>query len=130
MYTVETHPCIAIDFDGTIIEPGSYPDIGNELPGAIRAIKDLIDCGYEVNIWTCRGGPYEEEVVEYLHSKGLEVGSFGINEHFEAVKAIYPIQSAKIYANVYIDDQAHGVESIDWSIIRNLFKELRGVKDD
>ena len=45
MYTKDTHPHIAIDFDETIAED-LFPHIGEVREGAVETIKALLDTGY------------------------------------------------------------------------------------
>ena len=46
---------IGIDFDGTIVEH-KYPEIGNPVPGALETMKDLIQQGHKIILWTMRSG--------------------------------------------------------------------------
>ena len=44
---------IAVDFDGTVVEH-AYPDIGEELPHAVEVLKELVEAGHQIILWTCR----------------------------------------------------------------------------
>lgn len=47
----------AIDWDATCVE-GKWPEMGNWLPGAVEALRELVKHG-EVVIHSCRVAPYE-----------------------------------------------------------------------
>lgn len=49
-------PRFAVDFDGTLVEDDKYPAIGDWIPGAARAVRELERHG-EVVIWSCRTAP-------------------------------------------------------------------------
>ena len=49
-------PVYAVDWDGTCVEDGLWPDMGRWLPGAVEALADLAEQG-EVIIWSCRTAP-------------------------------------------------------------------------
>ena len=130
MYTKETHPHIAIDFDETIAED-LFPHIGEVREGAIETIKALLDTGYHVHVWTARGGysdvlgtTQEQHILRYLQDHGVDTVNIEVNEHFQYYLARYPKQSPKIAADIYIDDKNVGVNEIDWYRIRELFKDI------
>lgn len=115
---------IAVDFDGTIVEH-DYPRIGEEAPFAISVLKELIDNGIKIILYTMRSGDTLKEAVDWLTERGIEL--YGINEN--------PTQktwtdSPKPYADIYIDDAALGCPLtkspnfrwvVDWEKVR---KEL------
>ena len=97
---------IAIDFDGTIVDH-RYPDIGNEVPGAIKWIKAFQEAGAKIFLWTMRSdgdseGDVLTQAVEWCRDRGLEF--WGVNENPGQNWSI----SKKQYAHVYIDDAAYG----------------------
>lgn len=120
---------IGLDFDGTVVKH-AYPEIGDQIPGAIRTLRDLTDKGHRLILFTMRSDrperKYLTEAVDYLRGAGVDL--FGIQRN--------PGQdswtsSPKAYADVYIDDSALGCPCIipegesryvDWSMIRILFK--------
>lgn len=115
---------IAIDWDGTIVHDGAYPDAGFFKPHAVRVIKRIIAEGGEVVIWTCRNGIEQERaILEKLLDAGIH--SFKINKPFDHFTNIYGGDNArKIFADVYIDDRAIGAV-IDWyEIEKQLFGEI------
>lgn len=120
---------IAVDFDGTIVDH-KYPAIGKPVPLAIETLKDLINRGYSIILWTMRcdsesEGPVLTQAVEYLKENGVEL--WGINNNPEQHTWS---QSPKAYAQLYIDDAAFGCPLlnnpggrpiVDWSIVRKHF---------
>ena len=70
---------IAVDFDGTIVEH-KYPDIGVEIPFAIKTLKLLQKEGHQVILWTVREGDLLQDAVAYCHKRGLDF--FAINASF------------------------------------------------
>ena len=131
-YTPDTHKYVAVDFDGTIIEEGDYPYIRNFLPHAIETLQMMVEEGYEVAIWTCRGGrgnvtaglPHlteEQRVKVALFEQGLDIKNIEVNKHFPKYYEKYKGNSPKIYADVYIDNSAYGLDKVDWLEIREAF---------
>ena len=55
---------IAVDFDGTIVSH-AYPNIGREVPNAIRVLKKLQEQGTQLILWTMRSGDKLDEAVAY-----------------------------------------------------------------
>lgn len=95
---------IAVDFDGTIVEH-EYPSIGREIPFAIDTLKMLQQEGHRLILWTSREGDLLDEAVEYCRKKGLEFYAVNSNQPDDA---LFPKQSTKVIADVYIDDHNLG----------------------
>jgi len=121
---------IAVDFDGVLCE-NEFPDIGPPNYEVISIIRQLIDKGHEVVLWTSRNGAELERAVHWCHDYGLHFCS--VNEpapsNENEYKDKYPIQSRKIYADVYIDD--HNLESVisgkrNINLIISSLKQLKG----
>ena len=98
---------IALDFDGTVVENGSYPGIGDELPDAIPTLLRIQELGAKIFLWTCRGGQELEDAQKYLLSRGI------------ALRAPYFLKgAAKPVADLYIDDRGLGApltpKGLDW----------------
>lgn len=114
-YYPEAQTHILIDFDGTIIEDGVFPKIGEFKPLAITTMKRMLAEGYKIGIWTARGGEEQKELVMVaLKEQGLNTDQIIFNEHFDYFLNKYKALSPKAYADVYIDDRAYGVKKIDW----------------
>lgn len=119
---------IAIDFDGTVVTH-EYPRIGEDI-GAIPVLKKLVNCGHKLILLTMRSGKTLEEAVEWFNENNIKL--WGINYN--------PTQhrwtnSNKVYANLYIDDQALGVPKklditisnnffVDWEVVEQYLKTL------
>lgn len=115
-YNVEEYRYLAIDFDNTITEDdNSFPKIGKFKPLAIITMKRMLEEGYEICIWTARGGEEQEKLVlDALSLAGLDTSKILFNSHFDYFLNKYETRSPKIYGDVYIDDRAYGVKKIDW----------------
>jgi hypothetical protein len=108
---------IAVDFDGTIVEH-KYPSIGKEIPFATATLKQLIQDGHRLVLWTNRQGELLQEALDWCRDKGVE---------FYAANSCYPEEQAdsgeprKIKADIYIDDRNVGGLP-DWGVIYELIK--------
>ena len=102
---------IAVDFDGTIVDH-EFPKIGALKPGAKEVLNKWNEEGVEVIIWTCRNqvdpecGPEADifAVRNFLNDNGIKFTT--INEHAPGMP--FRLQSAKAYADLYIDDRNMG----------------------
>lgn len=98
---------IAIDFDGTITERNIFPDVAPLREHAKETIKHFQDAGHKCILWTCRYGRSLNEAVQFLLDNGIKMD--GVNSN------IYPLESRKIVADVYIDDKnVFMVDDVDW----------------
>lgn len=93
---------IGVDFDGTLCEH-KYPEIG-------KANLELIDIliakrkqGYKLILWTCRHDIRLDEAVKWCKDLGLEFDA--VNDDVQETKDTFTYKSAKIYADIYIDDR-------------------------
>ncbi len=100
---------IALDFDGTVVENGSYPKVGKELPGAIDTLLRIQELGAQIFLWTCRGGKEHAEAEEFLQKRGILL-------HFPR----FLQGAAKPVADLYIDDRALGApltpKGMNWAV--------------
>ncbi len=117
---------IAVDFDGTCVDH-SYPDIGDECPGAAETLRELAELGHKIILYTMRSGEELAAAQQWLTERGIPL--YGVNQDPDQVAWT---GSLKCYANVYIDDAALGAPlrdrqrgfgrpSIDWAVVRNYF---------
>jgi len=121
---------IAIDFDGVLCV-NEFPNIGPPRYDVISAVRELIDMGAEVILWTTRNGRELQYAVEWCEDRGLHFCSINApapsNEKEYADK--YPSQSRKIYADVYVDD--HNLEYVlagQGTGYMNMLRNLRNIK--
>jgi len=123
---------LAIDFDGTIVDHQTYLGDGewtNEVvpvPLALETLRDFVDAGYKLVLWTCRANEKLDQAIEYLAQSGIEF--IGINDN-PTDWMITP--SPKVFCNIYIDDAALGCPLtagtkerpvVDWAAIRDMFQ--------
>jgi hydroxymethylpyrimidine pyrophosphatase-like HAD family hydrolase len=102
---------IAVDFDGTIIYE-NYPALGDPVPGAKEAINALFDMGHTIIINSCRSGPHEDLMREYLHTTGINYHHINENPAWRIEK--YGLDCRKIGADLYIDDRNIFCQEIYW----------------
>lgn len=119
---------IAVDFDGILCE-NDFPDIGMPNYGVISLVRQLIDKGHEVVLWTTRNGKELENAVKWCNDYGLHFCA--VNEpapsNYEKYKDLYETQSRKIFADVYIDDHNIGFKGRNgYSAIGLLEEQLKG----
>ena len=113
---------IAVDFDGTIVEH-EYPKIGKEKIFATETLRQLINDGHRLILWTVREGELLDEAVEWCRQRGVE---------FYTVIKDYPEEniskneqfSRKIKADVWIDDLNVGGLP-DWGTIYRIITEKK-----
>ena len=109
---------IAVDFDGTIVK-NAFPEIGDELPGAIDTLRRWQSEGDEIILWTCREEEYLENAVKWCEKRGLIFNR--VNENTLKNIEFMGYDSRKIVADWYIDDKSVG--SIVWWVLDNQRKE-------
>ena len=124
---------IAIDFDGTCVEH-KYPEVGNDLPGCVETLKELISMGHKLVLNTMRSLPKTSkqkdtrtDALKWFEDRGIKLS--GLNS---APGQWIWTASPKIYANLYIDDAALGCPldtngNVDWKEVRKLLglKEIK-----
>jgi hypothetical protein len=111
---------IAVDFDGTIVEH-KYPEIGKEKPFAIQTLRTLQQEGNRIILFTSREGELLDDAVAYCHKKGLDF--FAVNSN-QPADALFPRQTSKVIADVYIDDKNLGGLP-DWTDIYRMINGQR-----
>lgn len=94
---------IALDFDGVVVT-NVWPDVGTPLWHNIDAIKEEIDKGTRVILWTCRSGEALEQAVMTCGVVGIKLDA--INENLPEILSQFPRDSRKILADEYWDDRA------------------------
>ena len=123
-----TPSIIGIDFDGTIVEH-RYPKLGDPVPGALETMKELIENGHKIILWTMRSNSELVDAVAYLTRNGIDL--YGINKNPDQDWS----NSPKAYCHIYIDDAALGCPlvkkpnerpSVYWPKVRE-FLEAKGL---
>ena len=119
---------VAVDFDGTCVMH-EYPDIGADVPNAVRVLKRLDANEVRIILWTIRSGNYLLDAMRWFRQR--EIGIWAVNKNPQ--QRMWS-KSPKAYAPVYIDDAALGCPLIlsadserpyaDWSAIEKLLEEI------
>lgn len=99
---------IAVDFDGTIVDH-AFPEVGKPLPGAIETLREIVDAGHHIILYTCReDGPvrgYLSEATRLLERHGVTIRSVNCNHPEDEFRSEI---GRKPYADIYIDDRNLG----------------------
>jgi HK97 family phage prohead protease len=98
----------AVDFDGTLCE-NAYPDIGAERTEVVNKVKQLIENGDEVILWTCRVGDALTAAVNWCAERGITLAA--VNENTKRNIDAFGNDTRKVFANYYIDDRAVNIEA-------------------
>jgi len=98
---------IAVDFDGTIVEH-RYPSIGKVKPFAVETLTQLARDGHRLILWTSREGALLEEAVRWCEAQGIRF--YAVNSNYPEGGLVFGSEnkSAKITADLYIDDRNIG----------------------
>lgn len=96
---------VAVDFDGVLCED-RFPGIGAPDYEVVSLVRQLIDAGHEVILWTSRTGDRLIEAVEWCEDRGLHFCAVNENAPSNRARyeAEYPEPSPKVYADVYVED--------------------------
>jgi hypothetical protein len=114
---------IAIDFDGTCVTH-DYPRIGEDI-GAIPVLKELVDKGHLLILYTMRSGKQLDDAVKWFKDNDIKLYAKQYNPSQQSWTT-----SNKCYAQLYIDDAALGCPLkydkarpyVDWEEVRNILK--------
>ena len=121
---------IGLDFDGTVCKH-EHPDIGEPIPGCLDVLRELLDAGHEIVLWTCRDG-YEVELARhYMFKNDIELAAVNSNS---ANVPYDGLTSRKIYSHLFIDDRGLGVPLtqdhpderayVNWYAVRPMLQDL------
>lgn len=100
---------IAVNFDGTITEENSYPNIGIIRTSFVDWLKERQKLGYKLILWTCRTGNALLDAIHACEDHHLMFDA--VNENLYE-KYVDKNISRKIIADLYIDDRAQNIEDI------------------
>lgn len=95
---------IAVDFDGTLIEEGKWPGVGEANEEVLNYLKDQQKNGAKIVLWTNRSGDSLATAVRWCHEQGLKLDA--VNDNLPESIAFYGENIRKIYADEFIDDRA------------------------
>ena len=99
---------IAVDFDGTCVSH-EFPEVGADVPGAVRVLKRIADRGAKIILWTMRsdnpgsGEWYLEDARRWFSRHNIPL--YGVNSNPSQSRWT---SSPKAYAHHYVDDAALG----------------------
>ena len=93
---------VALDFDGTVVTH-EYPEVGKDVPNAVKTLRRLVDTGCRIILWTMRSDETLQDAVAWFTDN--EIPLWGVNENPEQKEWT---NSPKAYAPLYIDDAALG----------------------
>ena len=96
---------IAVDFDGILCE-NQFPNIGPPNYTMVSFVRELIDMGHEVVLWTSRVDQPLRDAVAWCEDRGLHFCA--VNDNAPSNKAkyegLFPGGTRKVDADIYIDD--------------------------
>lgn len=107
---------IAVDFDGTIVEH-KYPAIGKEIPFATASLRQLIQDGHKLILWSVREGDLLADAVKWCEERGVRF--YAVNADIDEDASDHQGTahfSRKIKADMFIDDRNWGGLP-DWGVI-------------
>lgn len=118
---------IAVDFDGVLCE-NQFPEIGKPNYEVVSLVREMMDAGHEVVLWTSRNGQELKNAVKWCDDRGLHFCA--VNEpapsNAEAYDGMYEVPTRKIYADVYIDD--HNLEYVGAGRTQGYHDMIRYIK--
>lgn len=97
---------IAVDFDGILADDVSFPDVGYPHQQMVDFVKQLIEDGHEVVLWTSRTGQALSNAVTWCYYRGIVFCEINDNSPSNKAKyaSSYPFGTRKVCADIYIDD--------------------------
>lgn len=96
---------IATDFDGILCE-NAFPKIGPPIYTMVSFVRELIDSGHEVVLWTSRVDQPLKDAVAWCEDRGLHFCAVNDNapSNKKQFDGLYSMSPRKVYADIYIDD--------------------------
>ena len=97
---------VGVDFDDTIAQAGTFPEIVGEVPEAIVTLKRLQNAGMRLILITSREDEDLEAALAWCRERGLTFDAVNQNpdEFWNGHR--------KIYADVYVDDRNIGTPTV------------------
>ena len=102
----------------------AFPEVGEEMPGAVKTLRDLKRAGHKIILWTCRTGRYLCEMILWCDGNGVPFDQVNCNV-FNAEGFAMP----KVYADVYIDDRNFGGFP-GWDAVRKEYLDAGDVRKE
>lgn len=97
---------VAVDFDGILCQD-AFPEIGRPNYEIVALVREIIDAGHEVVLWTCRVDARLKEAIEWCERRRLHFCAVNENAPSNRLQyeRQYPNGTRKVYADVYLDDK-------------------------
>ncbi len=113
---------IAVDFDGTIVEH-KYPAIGKEIPFATASLRQLIQDGHKLILWSVREGDLLNDAIKWCEERGVRFYAVNadLDEDCDDHQGTAHF-SRKIKADMFIDDRNWGGLP-DWGTIYSVISK-------
>lgn len=105
----------AVDFDGTLVEDGHWPEVKpfKDTVRRLRILESLRLRGHKVILWTCRNGKALDYALRFL-KEDYYVEFDAVNENIPEILALFEGKdSRKITADYYIDEAAGGFDKLE-----------------
>lgn len=117
-----------IDFDGTVVG-NSYPDVGPDVPNAVKVLKKLQKAGHTLILLTMREGHLLDDAENWFHVHEIEVKYSNCNPEFETgsrkVYGHYSIDDHNIGIPLMLDIETHHKPFVDWYIVEQMLIEKK-----
>lgn len=125
-----------IDYDGTCVTE-EFPKVGDEVPHVVVVLKELVEKGHRLILWTARSGKLLQDAIDWFESRNIPL--YGVNKDPHPLEG-WPVPR-KVIPAWYIDDRNLGTpimkykywnfekkqllefEVVDWFSIEKILKE-------
>lgn len=117
---------ILIDFDSTCVIH-KYPGSGPDIKGAVEVLKELVDCGNNLILFTMRAKEDNglQEAVSWFRERNIKLYGIQSNPTQESWTS-----SPKAYGHLIIDDLCLGIPLIyNPAISDRSFVDWKGVRE-
>lgn len=94
---------IAVDFDGTLVEEGKWPDIGATNYKVLNYCKREQEKGARIILWTNRADGPLDNAIKWCEEHGLRLDA--VNDNLPESVEFFGSNTRKIYADEFIDDR-------------------------
>ncbi len=101
---------IALGFDGCIVT-NKYPEVGEPIYKNIKKLRDEIEAGARIILWTKRIDEYLQAAVDFCNDHHIRLDA--VNENLPEVIEEFGGNPRKIVANEYWDERAVQVSEYD-----------------
>lgn len=103
-----------MDFDGTLFED-NWPEIGKPKTEVINKVKEFINNGAEIILWSCRENEPLKDALKVCKKHGLKFSAVNDNSPSQKTYSKKILDETgdtfsprKVFADIYVDDKAHG----------------------